>query len=186
MPPKNPATGKLERQPQNLNKLQENKFAFRILKLPNVEFWTQTATLPGISMTPVTRDTPFNKINYGSTKLDFDQNFVLDFSVDEDLKNYLEIYNWMVGIAFPESYKQHEEFLAENKLTSPRGLIPPASIYSDGRLLLYNNHLNLNLEVVFEDMFPINLSELTFTHKTDTVEEMKAQATFSYRQFRIE
>lgn len=186
MPAKAPAGGRLDRQPQNPNKLQENKFRFAILKLPNVEYWTQAATLPGISQTPLYRETPLNKIPYGSTKLEFDPNFQLDFGVDEDLENYLEIFNWMVGITFPESYDQYKDLLKENELVAPRGVIPEAQIYSDARLLLYSSQFNINFEVVFEDIFPTSLSALEFTHKTEDAAEMTAQVNFVYRQFRIE
>lgn len=178
------ATGRLERQPDNMNQLMDNKFAFRILKLPNIEFWTQTVNIPGLSMESIIRWNVFNKTHYGPTKLEY-SNFTLEFLVDEELKNYLELENWLRGIAAPEEFKEHSEFLSDNRLVAPRGVLPPATIYSDARLLISSNSNTPNHEIVFQDLFPVSLSGLTFTVGNDTINHSKATAEFVYRQYKI-
>lgn len=165
------------RAPKNQNKLLENKFAFRIDGLPGVDYFTKTAIVPAVSLNLVETDNPMNTINWPGTKLNYSRSLVFTFDVDEDLGNYLAILSWMEGLGFPESSEQYIDFIRNR---------PMKSVFSDARLLLYNNSFNLRHEVIYRHIFPIDLSELRLDTTVANPNEIVATVTFSYESFKIQ
>lgn len=182
MPSKVPASSRLERQPDNTNSLRINKFSLQILKLPHVEYFTRGITLPSLSLDMIQLDYPFRKHPYAPTQLNYSQDFNIVFEVDEDLENYREIQKWMTGIGFPDNFTQYKEELNSSAvLEANQGL---GDIYSDARLLVYTNHMNKRHDIIFEDIFPISLTDLTFTTEDATV--INATVTFAYSKWMFE
>lgn len=163
------------------NKLLDNKFAFRILNLPHVEYFTKRVVIPSIGVDTIKRDTPFRAIPHAGTKVHYNQSFSIEFDVDEDLENYIAVQRWIVGIGFPDDFKQYRDMLAAKGLVTGNG-----DIYSDCRVLLYNNHFKLNKEVVFESCFPSDLSQLPFDTTSADAREMTATMTLAYSKWRID
>jgi len=106
----------------------------------------------------------------------------MTFLVNEDFGNYLEIFNWLNGLGFPESFDQY------NSLARSTGALAARStdVYSDGSLLVLSSHQNANIKISFQDMFPISLSELTFDSTLSDVEYLRATVTFRYRLYKVE
>jgi len=182
MPSKQPASSHLDRQPDNTNSLRINKFNFQILKLPHVEYFTRGVTLPSLSMDVIPIDYPFRRHSYAPTKLNYSQDFSITFEVDEDLENYREIQKWMVGVGFPDNFGQYQQELNANAIQEANQNL--GDIYSDARLLVYTNHLNKRHDIIFEDIFPMSLTDLTFTTEDATV--INATVTFAYSKWMFE
>ena len=91
--------------PENLSYLSPVGFKFLLNKLPNVEYFCQGITLPGISLMSVPLETPFTRIPYPGDRVEF-QDFIVRFIIDEDMLNFTEIFKWMQGLGFPESFEQ--------------------------------------------------------------------------------
>ncbi len=168
----------LDTTPTNKNFLSPLGFRFFIKKLPNVNFFVQKVNVPGINIAQnPAMPNPFTKIPYAGDHLEFSE-LELTYRVDEDLTNYLEVYNWIRGLAFPESYAEYSA-LANKPLASGEGL------KSDASLIITTNGKSPNFECVFEDVFPVSLSNIDFLTTDETVNYIEATATFLYTQFKI-
>ena len=110
--------------------------------------------------------------------------FNIRFLVDEDLKNYMEIQNWMRGLGFPESLQQIYEFQNSNEeFTQPDKT--EMNLYSDGTLLINTSNDNLNYQISFRRMFPYRLSELSFDATNTDEEYFTAEVSFKYMMYNI-
>lgn len=156
------------------NYLSPVEFRFVIKRLPFVTFFTQRASLPGVTINPVEQSTPFKNIYLTGDKLLYDQ-FTVEFRINENMDNYMEIYNWMVGLAFPESFDQFA-----NLNDSQDGL------YSDASLLVMNSGRNPNILYKLKDIFPINLSNVDFDTTVGDIDYVPASVTFQIGSYDIE
>jgi hypothetical protein len=110
--------------------------------------------------------------------------FTLKFLVDEDLKNYMEIQNWIRGLGFPESLQQIYDWQSNNQ-NFELPIKSDINIYSDGTLLINTSNENLNYQVIFSRMFPYRLSELNFDSTNTDEEYFTAEVTFKYMMYNI-
>lgn len=173
-----------DNQPTNLNYLSPLGFRFSIKKLPNVNYFCQSVSLPGISLGSIEQSSPFGIIPKPGDRLTY-SNIPIRFRVDEDFRNYIEIHDWMVGLGHPESLDQTRELSA----ASPgpvRRLGTVASFVSDGTLTIQTSHKNASINIFFQDLFPVDLTELTFDSTAGDVDYLEATATFRYRRYTIE
>lgn len=155
------------------NYLSPLEFIIVVKRLPNVQFFTQRTTIPGVSASSIPHPTPFNQVFETGDRLNYgDLN--LNFIIDEDMSNYIEVFNWIKGLSFPENFGQYRSI--EN---SPEGLRTDISIK------VLNSHKNPNVQVDYYDCFPTDLSEVTLdTTQTDVV-YTEATVTFRYNYFDI-
>ena len=77
--------------------LPNNRFSLIIPKLPNVQFFLQTFTLPDISITQVKIPTRYVDYNEIGEKVEFSP-FNVTFMVDKYCRNWSSVYNWMKEI----------------------------------------------------------------------------------------
>ena len=112
------------------------------------------------------------------------QDFILRFIVDENLENYMQIQRWIRGLGFPESLQEIYELQSED--TTQLGYDSKSmNIYSDGTLQILNSNQRPQFDVVFKDMFPYDLSELTFDATNPDVEYFTAEVSFKYTIYDI-
>ena len=79
--------------PDSINPLLPTYYQFTISRLPGVNYFCQTASLPSLSLSQVSMPTRFTTLQSPS-KITFDE-LTVTFVVDEAMKNWMEIYNWM-------------------------------------------------------------------------------------------
>lgn len=163
--------------PANKNFLSPLNFKFQIKKAPHVNFFIQQVNIPSILLQPVDKGNPFVTIPFPGEHLRFGELKIV-FKVDEDLKNYLEIHNWIRALGKPENYEQYKEI--QNK---PIGT--GEGIYSDISLMVLSSSKMANYEIVFVDGYPITISDLNFNTIDDTVNYVTATATFKYTYYTI-
>jgi hypothetical protein len=155
------------------NYLSPLEFIVSVRRMPNVQFFTQRAAIPSVAVIPVERPSPFKVIYDTGDKMSYgDLN--LSFIIDEKMNNYLEVYNWMLGIAFPDEFAQYDEITGQLY-----------GIKSDISVVIMNSHKNPNIEIIFKECFPINLSEITLDTTLTDVQYPEATATFAYNSFTI-
>ena len=106
----------LSRQPTKLDYASPTQFKFGIVQLPKVEFFTTSATLPGINMGSAVFPTPYKDIPVMGDKLTYD-NLSVSFLVDEHLENYISLHEWMTAIGFPENRSQFSTFRSSTSNT---------------------------------------------------------------------
>ena len=162
--------------PENKNMLSQSGFRLVFDRLPNVTYFSQTSELPRISLQSITHTTPLHDYPIPGEKLTFDA-FNVTFRVDEDMLNFIELYNWLVGITGVTS--SEERRLYENQSRNN-------SIYSDATLIIMSSKYNANLRVKLNDLFPETITGLQFNVTSPDVIYLEATATFRYRNYSIE
>jgi hypothetical protein len=158
------------------NYLSIVEFRVVIKRLPHVEFFTQQSLIPSISTTPITYPTRFNPAFQQGSKVAF-SNLDLTFIVDEDMNNYMEIFRWMIGYAFPNDHEQYKEIKNDRDLTK--------GLFSDISVLIMNSKKNANIEITYQNCFPINLGDVQLNTTESDVTYPQVTATFQYDTFNI-
>lgn len=163
----------IDKTPTNNNLLSPLGFKFSIKKLPMTNFFVQKAVIPGIffSNTPE-QPNPLVAIPHPGEQLTYDE-FSITFLIDEDMKNYKEIYDWMRGLGFPEYSRQYYELQH-----SEPGL--GGGIKSDATLTILSNGKSPNISIDIEDAFPVSLSNIELNVTDETVRYISATAKFRY------
>lgn len=171
-------------QPDNINFLSPLGFRFVIKKLPNVNYFCQNVSIPSVSINQTSFPNPVINIPMPGSKMAYEP-LTIRFKVDEDMKNYIEVMNWLTGLGHPVSFDQTRDLSRSSPVPSQK-LGTQASFVSDGTLVILTNHKNPNLTVTFMDMFPISISELQFDSTDSDVLYLECIATFAYRSFKLE
>lgn len=169
--------GILGNQPENINFLSPLGFRFILRRSPNVNFFCTRIRIPGFDLGPANLQTPFKGVPLPGDKPTFGD-LVLTFKIDEDLKNYLEIFNWMAKIGFPEKFEQYASIA---KIPSGTG----QGIVSDGTVSILNSAMNPTTEFRFEDLWPSGLSALDFTSEDTSVNYIAADVTFKFKMMKV-
>ena len=95
----------LTRNPANPNYLHPNKFQLNFGRASNVQYFCQSVSVPGISMSEVLQTTPFVDLYRPGEKAIYDL-LNVTFIVDEQLKAWLEIHDWIRAMTFPTNFKE--------------------------------------------------------------------------------
>tara|TARA_B100001173_G_C15988763_1_gene547943 strand:- start:65 stop:511 length:447 start_codon:yes stop_codon:yes gene_type:complete len=138
--------------------------------------------IPGVSLGVAEQPTFLKNIDLPGDKMYF-EDFVLRFIVDEDLENYMQIQNWMRGLGFPESLKEVQKLQRTNKQNEPQS--KSMDIYSDGTVQALNSNQRVQFQVIFNDMFPVQLTELQFDATNPDTEYFTAEAVFKYAIYNV-
>lgn len=165
------------RQPENKNFLSPLGFKFQVNKLPDTNFFVQSVTLPGIDVGFIEVSNPFAKIPTVGDQLTFGD-LLVTFRVNETMSNYIEVFNWMVGIGFPSDFEQRA---AIQRKPTGSGL----GLYSDAVLTILSSAMNPNIEIKIVDAFPVSLSAITMDSTLEDVQYIEATATFKFLEYTI-
>ena len=174
--------------PNELDYLRPNAFKFQVHNIPNVSYFCQAANIPEINLPPAIQTTPLVDIPYAGDKLDFGV-LMIRFLIQEDMKNYKELCDWMVGLGFPEDHKQYAEFGKSQEYRFPDiNPIKQKSLgqSSDASLFLLDSNNNPITQIVFRDAFPVSLQGLEFEISSGGTDYMVGVAMFRYKDYIIE
>lgn len=174
---------KLTTQPKNPNFLNNNQFRFTLKRAPNVVFFTQSVPIPGLVMPIVNQPNPFVDIPRPGQRIEFEP-LTLTFKVDEDFGNYLEIFNWIIAMGFPDSFDQYKALTGQSGRQTPRPGFD--GVFSDGTLTVLDSSNNPNIEVKFIEMFPMSMTSLDLTNTVNDSEKIDCTVTFAYQRFFID
>ena len=94
--------------PENKNFLSPINFRFQIKRSPHLNFFIQRVNLPAIRLPDVTYPNPVQNIPYFGEHMEY-ADLVIEFKLDEDLQNYLELHNWLIQLGTPERLDQYRE-----------------------------------------------------------------------------
>ncbi len=159
----------LSRQPSNLNPLLPTYFQFSLKRCPHVSFFCQSANLPGVSISVVEQPTRFRSIPHTPSTMEY-EDLSINFLVDEEMKNWLEMYDWMRSTL---TRKDHEEI----KDTPDH--------YADASLSILNSAMKPQVRIEFFNMLPTELSALEFDSTVSTPEPLISTASFRYTTYEI-
>jgi hypothetical protein len=147
----------------NFNLLSPTGFKLVIdkTKYANVEYFVTTFSIPEIALGETSSPfrggisySPGERAQYGAMNI--------RFAIDEDMKNYREIHDWITG-----------------------NITAGTLSYSDMILTVLSSHNNVNKQFQFISAFPTNLSGVEFTTQAQDVEYLQADVTFRYDRFAI-
>jgi hypothetical protein len=124
-----------------------------------------------LSITPIPGDKP----SFGD--------LTITFLVDESMENYVSVYNWIVGMGFPESQQQYRDFISDR--VSDLYSSDLTAGYSDGVLQVLNNQNKPSRTIQFVDLFPVDLQSLILQSTLTDTQYMAATASFRYSHFKF-
>lgn len=152
-------------QPGNRNFLAPVGFKMNLDIFAGVDFFCQSVNLPDISVGYAEAPTRYRGIALPASGGVRFGDLRLNFIVDEDMKNYMTIWNWI-----------NRSNLAEQLDTEPIE-------YSNAQLQILNSNFQPNIIVIFEDIFPIDLSELSFDVGDEQVDYLTASVSFKFTRY---
>lgn len=122
----------------------------------NTEYFCTVANLPGITLTEV--ELPFrgNKNQMAGDRPDFPP-LDITFIIDENMSNYIEIFNWIKQNHVNDDFQKH-----------------------DVMLMIGNSSNNVVKKVRFVDAFPTLLNPIQFNSQNLDVEYLTADVSFRY------
>jgi hypothetical protein len=94
----------------------------------------------------------------------------IGFAIDEDMNNWLELYNWITQITQYSTFSELQEFQKT----------------SDAAILILNSSYNPIIKFTFYDAFPNYVSGFDFDSTMTDTTNVLATASFSYTNFDIQ
>lgn len=147
----------------NFNMLSPTGFRVTIEspKFSNLEYFISTVSLPTISLSEAEASfrnyqgfVPGDQVSYEP----LDMTFVLD----EDMKNYTEVFNWIKSNAEENVPVKHDLILS-----------------------ILTSHNNVNKQIQFVDAIPTSLGGVEFSTQVDTIDYLQSTISFRYDRFEI-
>lgn len=161
--------------PANKNFLQPVGYKLEIPRAPNFNYFIQSVEFPSVSLQKTEAPTPFRSLNLPGEHLDYgDLN--IKFKIDEDLKGYFEMYEWLRALGRPASGEQAK--VLYDKLPGDG-----EGIYSQVSLIILNSNMQPNIELTFLDVLPLRLSGFLLESDVNDVQYVTASMELSFRDF---
>ena len=167
--------------PNNINPLSPTGFKLSIAKLSEITYFCQEANLPDLNLTSLQVATPFSMSTVPGDLIQFGE-LDVSFIIDEQMNNYKAIWDWMIGLGFPENYTQYSNLISASDVN------PPAfgnlqGNFSDGVLeILGGNNIPVRA-IRFVDLHPVFIGTLNFQSNVTDINYLVGQATFKYTYF---
>lgn len=159
----------------NKNMLSPVGFQFSIQRLPTMNFFVQSVTLPGITLSTIDQVSPLKSIPIPGDKIEYSELEVV-FKIDEDLRNYIEVFEWIRALGFPDSQQQYKDLEDQPSYTG-------GGIYSDASLTILTSAMNPNVRIEIEDLFPISLTPIEMSAINADIEYIEATASFRFLRY---
>ena len=167
------------KQIDNRNFLSGVAFKFNLAKFPKVDFFSNSARIPELSLELTRQPSYLKNIDVPGERLTFGD-FTLRFLVDENMENYLAVYDWLKGLGFPESGKQFKDLTTDSD-----GQRDQKEAFCDGTLRILNSNYREVSKVKFTDLFPTSLTSLDFDATNTDIQFFTAEATFKYTIYNL-
>ena len=163
----------------NRNFLSPVGFKFTLAKYPKVDFFSNSARIPELSLGTAVQpsylkdiDIPGEKLTYGDLSI--------RFLVDENMENYMAVHNWLKGVGFPETPQQFTDLTTDSD-----GIRDEKEVFSDGSLHILNSNFQNVAIVKFQDLFPVGLTSLEFDATETDINYFTAEVVMRYTVYSI-
>ena len=110
-------------EPKSTNFLSPLGYKFTLKKMPTVNFFVQSVAIPSVTVGELPIPTPFStKLQLPGDLVTFGD-LVLTFRVDEDMANYLEVFNWIKSVTRIDGFESAngQATAWTNEIDSPMG-----------------------------------------------------------------
>jgi len=163
---------------ENFNYLQPTSFKLVIDRknYPNLEFFCQSITHPGMILNPVELGIPrLAGLPIAGESLTFNE-LSTNILVDENMNGYEEMYNWILRLVNTN--------MGGNRYpgVSTGGSIPS---YADITLSILSSHNNQTKQVRYIDCVPTALGDIQFESTADGQTFITFAATFRFNYFKL-
>ena len=165
----------LRDQPTNTSFLSPIGFKFQLNNFPEVNYFVQSVSLPGISISAIDVPTALKTIAIAGDEVTFEE-LSIKFIVDENMKNWLSIYDWIIGLGFPtkEGQEKYKKLTEDSELTT------------DATLTVLTSNMNPQINFVFRECFPLSLSSIAFDSGGTDIDYVTADVSFRYDVYTVE
>ena len=177
----------VNQQPSDLDYLKPNGFKFQIHNLPNVSYFCQAANIPAIQIGSPSMPTPLSDIPVPGDKLTYGD-LVIRFLVQENMANYVELYNWLIGLGFPNDRKEYKDWNDSQRYRFPAVAdkrLGALGNFSDADFFVLDSDNNPNVKITYYDVFPVSLEALDFDISSGRADFLVGIAAFKYRHYEI-
>ncbi len=159
----------------NINYLQPTSFKLSLDRknYPNLEFFCQTVTHPGMLMSSV--EIPYQKISgvpFPGDKLTFNE-LSANIILDEDMQGYSEMFQWI---------RRAIDTPVKNPLD--RNTSGPPT-YADITLHILSSHNNTTKQVKYLDCIPTSLGDIQFESTSTGDGFITFNASFRFNYFEL-
>ena len=92
------------------------------------------------------------------------------------MKNWLSIYDWIIGLGFPteEGQAKYKKLSTNSELTT------------DATLTVLTGNMNPQINFVFQNCFPLNLSSIAFDSGGTDIDYVTADVSFRYDVYTVQ
>ena len=160
--------------PKEVNQLNVVSFETNFQRTPTTDFFCQTVNIPSLALGNAILPNYFSKVPVEGDTLVF-ENLTISFYVNEDLSNYMEVYNWLISIGFPDEFPQFNLNGDAISATAANG-----TIKSDMNVIIQTNKTNPNYNITFKDAFPTSLGSIPLDATATDMQPIVVDATFAY------
>ena len=185
----------LMRQPTVYDYSQQSQFKVFLPLFPTTEWFVVRANIPGVSLGQAVQTTPMIDMPIIGDKLTYDD-FYVTFLVDEELKNYTEMHDWLINCAAPEKRsqfrgKERPDGIPKRPQTEIMDLIlgnvkeSDRDLYSNLDLFIMSSKNNPVVKIQMVEAFPISLTNIEYSHQESDVTYAECTATFAFSYFTI-
>jgi len=167
------------KQISNRNFLSPIGFKFTLAKYPKVDFFSNSARIPELSLGTAVQPSYLKDIDIPGEKLTYGD-LTIRFLVDENMENYMAVHNWLKGVGFPETPQQFKD-----QTTNDDGIRDEKAVFSDGSLHILNSNFQDVAIVKFQDLFPVGLTSLEFDATETDINYFTAEVSMRYTVYNI-
>jgi hypothetical protein len=158
--------------PVNTNFLTNNKFQLKISRCPTVTYFCQRANIPAVSFGTSIQSNPTGiAIRRPGTAYTY-EDLQVGFIVNEDMTNWIEIYEWMRELGV--SYGTKNEVVNEQQKVAT------------GVLLVTDSKYKPIIRVTYHELYPTFISGIDFDSALTDTDAIIATTTFSYTYYEID
>lgn len=169
-------------EPTNKNLLGSNYFLCHIDRLPKVSFFVQKTQIPAINMSVSQIPGPMGlSLRVPGAKIQY-TNVSCVFLVDEDLTNYLEVWNWTKDLARSNNYEQYRRAKATGNPYRPGA----SGLSTDISIALTNSSYRVQRQIKIMDAFPVSITELPLDSTEQDHTPVTATVEFEYFDFTVQ
>lgn len=172
----------LNRNPTNPNFLHPNKFQLNFSRAPSISYFCQSVTIPGISTQEIPIFNPFVEVYAAGEKAVYDT-LNVTFYVDEEMKAWIEVHDWIRAMTFPENFEEYKNLKALSSIGGrPKEVFPQ---YADILITVLSSSNKPYYQFKFFNAFPVSLSPLILSSTDSPESVITADATFRYTYYDI-
>ena len=107
----------MQNAPENINYLSPTGYRFQCQAFPETQFYCQQAVIPGVNISEVEVATPHRPHYVAGDRLNYDA-FSITMIVDEYMRNWQEIQEWIIGLGKPEDFGQYRKAKVDDKINT--------------------------------------------------------------------